>query len=772
MAEPAFHLLSPGVQQAIHRLRWTSLRPIQTTAIHTLLESEDDAIVTAPTAGGKTEAAFLPILSRLDEQRSRVAIYVSPLKALINDQWRRLDALCADLEIPIRRWHGDVSVTEKKAFREHPSGVVLITPESLESNFVNYGRALPRIYAQTAFIVIDELHVFIDGVRGMHLRSLIARLCASAGCSPRLVGLSATLGEPTLAQQFLRPDAPERVRLIAEAGRSRDIRLGLRAYLERPRLQEGAKLVRRLTPAEAGVVAPNVIGQAWQSATPIADLGPSLGLPPREADTLPRDAIDDIADDVAAHFQDGKNLLFGNSRRTLEELADLLHAKARAGQWRHDPFHVHHGSLARSVREEVEATLRETAVPTTALCTSTLELGIDLGDVRTVGQIDPPWSVAAAMQRLGRSGRRGDAARMRFYVRDETPRVDSSLTDLLYPRLLRTLAVVRLMLARWVEAPATERLHLSTLVHQIMSVLRQTGGVPADALFDQLCRRGPFRRVNQPLFVRILRGLAAHAVIEQVPSGEIILALHGERLTAEHDFYAAFASNEVFTVRHGDETVGEMPADTVPPETQCFILNGRRWRVDQVSPAEKTVWVAPTTERVPPLFVGEGGEIDSRIFAEMRSLLNSDELPRFADTAALQLLAAARRAARASGASNSGIVPTGKVVLWYPWVGTKTFRTLRLLLECAGHDYHYDELCLAIAAPSVSSFREIIVGLSQAHFSAVELAARMEVKSFDKYDELLPPDVVDEMNASDRIDLPGAFAAINHAVRTSAELWR
>jgi ATP-dependent Lhr-like helicase len=359
----------------------------------------------------------------------------SPYKA-------RLDRLCQDLQIPVRRWHGDVSATEKKSFRDRPAGVLLITPESLESNFANYGRALPRLYAQTTFIVIDELHIFVDGVRGMHLRSLISRLCAAAGCQPRLVGLSATLGDPQLARHFLRPDSPEQVHLLVESGGGREIRLGLRAFLERPRLHEGQQLIRRLTPEEASLLPSALAGNAWQSDRPLAPLGPGLGLAPRTADEIPRDALEDIADDITTHFQVGTNLVFGNSRAALEELADYLHEKAAAQRWPHDPFHVHHGSLAKSVREDVEARLRGD-LPATALCTSTLELGIDIGHVRTVGQIDPPWSVAAAIQRLGRSGRRaGEPARMRLYSRDETPHTDSSLTDLLFPRLLRSIAVV------------------------------------------------------------------------------------------------------------------------------------------------------------------------------------------------------------------------------------------------------------------------------------------------------------------------------------------
>lgn len=760
MAESAFSRLSPGIQQALFRLGWTSLRAIQAQAIQTLRTTSFDLIVSAPTAGGKTEAAFLPILSQLEEHPEQVVLYVSPLKALINDQWGRLDRLCQDLQIPVRRWHGDVSATEKRAFRDHPRGVLLITPESLESNFVNYGRALARIYAQTSFIVIDELHIFVDGVRGMHLRSLIARLCSTAGCQPRLVGLSATLGDPKLAQAFLRPDTPDQVQMLCETGGGREIRLGLRASLERPRAQTGDRLVRRLTAEEVILLAQALAGEAWQCSRPLAALGPGLGLPPRESAEPPRDALDDIADDIATHFQVGTNLVFGNSRATLEELADFLHEKAVGEKWAHDPFHVHHGSLSKSVREEVETRLRG-ELPATALCTSTLELGIDIGHVRTVGQIDPPWSVAAAIQRLGRSGRRaGEASRMRLYTRDETPQLDSSLTDLLFPRLLRSIAVVELLLQKWIEAKETERHHLSTLVHQLLSLLRQTGGLPASELYQQLCVRGPFRRVPKELFIRLLRGLGENQILEQIPTGEVILGLKGERLTAEHDFYAAFASNEIFSIRHDDQIVGEMPADKIPPKGQCFILNGRRWRVTEIGAAEKAAWVQPTRERVPPLFGGEGGDIDDRIFATIRDLLNNTAVPVYLDPAARLLLTTARTAAHGSGASSRGWVQTETHLLWYPWVGTRVIRSLRLMLQVKKIPHEVDEFAFWLPKTNASDFFGILHDLLVTEFSPEALAAEMAVKTFDKYDYLIPEEILDAVNAEDRIDLAGARKAI------------
>ena len=213
MSAAAYSLLHPGVQEAIFKLGWKELHSIQVQGIQALLGGDGHLLICAHTAGGKTEAAFLPIISRLaKEPRPSVqALYVGPLIALINDQFERLETLCADVEVPVHRWHGAASATEKRKFRDSPGGILLITPESLESHFINYGNQIRRIYADLDFIVIDELHSFLSNVRGVHLRSLLARLSTATGRKPRLVGLSATLGDPKGARAFLAPDTPDTV---------------------------------------------------------------------------------------------------------------------------------------------------------------------------------------------------------------------------------------------------------------------------------------------------------------------------------------------------------------------------------------------------------------------------------------------------------------------------------------------------------------------------------------------------------------------------------
>ena len=172
---------------------------------------------------------------------------------------------------------------------------------------------------------------------------------------------------------------------------------------------------------------------------------------------------------------------------------------------------------------------------------------------------------------------------MRLYVRETSPHFGSRLSDLLNPDLLRAVALTRLMLAHWLEPPDINRMHLSTLIHQVLSCLKQTGGTTASQLFQTLIQHGPFRQVTAPIFGELLKGLGQRSVIEQLPGAELILAPLGEKITSGYDFYAAFKGTEELMIRHGEQTIGTLPANLIPPVEEHLILAGRRWRVDEIT---------------------------------------------------------------------------------------------------------------------------------------------------------------------------------------------
>ena len=293
---------------------------MQERAIEAVLTTDNDLILAAPTASGKTEAAFLPILSAiLAEPASSVrAMYVSPLKALINDQFRRLEGLCEYAEIPVHRWHGDVAAASKQKLIERPSGVLLITPESLESLFINRSSALPRLFRHLSFVVIDELHAMLGRERGTHLRSLLHRLEPHAVGGFRFAALSATLGDLSGAAHWLRPDAPERVTVLKDDAETKAIRYRVHAYWNNP---------------------------------------PSKENPPTDkSDDAESERSDLFFADVFRFHVGMKNLVFANTKSDVEEITDRMNELCRR-DGRAEEFLVHHGSLSREVREHAEVTM-------------------------------------------------------------------------------------------------------------------------------------------------------------------------------------------------------------------------------------------------------------------------------------------------------------------------------------------------------------------------------------------------------------------------------
>ena len=770
MSAEVFSLLHPGIQEVVWKMGWSDFKPIQAKAIRTITETQKHLVICAPTAGGKTEAAFLPIISKLaaNPQPSVQALYVGPLKALINDQFRRLEDLCGELEIPVHRWHGDVTASKKKALRDNPSGILLITPESLESNFINFGQKVPLVYRNLSFVVIDELHSFMDGVRGVHLQSLISRLKSISGCSPRMVGLSATIANPHTASVFLSPDDPKSVELIDDESAKREIRFGVRTYLKEPPQEDGDPVEPRLTAEQALALADKLEGPNDVHAKAVrAWICKNVELV--QPSEKRRDEMDEIADDVLKNFQISTNLIFGNRKDAIEDLADRLHERVREEKLPADPFVVHHGSLSKDLREEAEAALKS-GVSTTALCSSTLEMGIDIGYVKAVGQVDTPWTVSSMVQRLGRSGRRpGEPAIMRVYVREKSPHQETDLTELLYPDLVRAIALTRLMLGKWLEPMEPNQMHLSTLIHQVLSFLKQTGGMRASNLYQALCLQGPFRNITQQQFMLLLRELGKQELLEQTPPGEIILGLLGEKITAGFDFYAAFQTPEEYVIRNGKEEIGKLSARNIPPVDQHLLLAGKRWRVLEIIPNQKLVLVEISPGKKILFFSDSEVEIHSRVLREMKEVLLGDDEPAYLDQNSILLLRAARKVARVIGLDKGDIVAGKHTVTWFPWVGTRTMRALSLLAEQEKIPHRMDRLSITYTLPSMEhllAHLQKVVGLKP---TAVALARMMKAKTAEKFDVFLPDELLDESNARSRLDTQEAFAICESLLAAARE---
>lgn len=722
----AFSLLAAGVQRQLWRMGWTQLRPIQVDAIRTLTQTDRHCVIAAETASGKTEAAFLPILSKIcDEPTGSVrAMYVGPLRALINDQFRRVEDLCGYLEMPVYRWHGDVEASSKNKLLRVPAGVLLITPESLESLFVNRSPQLPALLGGLRFVVIDELHAFLGGERGLHLQSLLARLrhAPSAGRPTfRVVALSATIGDMGVACDFIDRDRPDDVAVIRSPPEGKELRYRLHAHVgstskERP---------------EGG-----------------AD----------ESDHAELATMRQVAQDLVEHCRGSSNLIFTNAKGDLEIYADLCRDVCRT-EGLPDSFLVHHGSLSKEIREDAEAEMKS-GRPRTTLCSSTLELGIDIGSVRMVGQIGPPWAVAGFKQRLGRSGRRDDEPRIgRMYIVCRELGAEAELLDRLHLELIQAIAITELLLEGWVEPLRPAACDLSTLTHQVISTVAETGGLGAAELYERLCKVGPFRDVETALFTRLLRCLGDRDVVEQTNQGDLILGLFGERLRSERDFYAAFMTPDEFTVLHGERNIGTLPLRIVPKPGEHIILAGRRWKVALVDLERAEVHVAPAAGRKRPLFLGGPGEIHDRVRERMREVLRESRAYSYLNSVGTQLLGHARQAAAESGASERPLIPVSeRRTLWFSWLGTRKQTTLVAMFATAGVAAVDRGVAVDVEA-SASKVRAIIDSFVSAPADALAIAASVQPKYRRKYDRLFSDDLLDVAITRDTLNVAGALAA-------------
>jgi ATP-dependent helicase Lhr and Lhr-like helicase len=730
----AFERLDPTMQQRLYDMGWTALRPIQVEAIHTVLDTPDHLVIAARTASGKTEAAFLPILSLLapDPGGSIRALYVGPLRALINDQFRRLEDLCERSGINVQKWHGDVGAAARRTVLRAPSGVLLITPESIESLLINHPQDLPRLFAQLQFAVIDELHAFIGTERGAHMQSLLARVARYSARPVRLIGLSATLGEPAKSVRWLAPRPTDTVHLITDPTEQKEVRLVIKTYVQRSR---------------GRTAAPN----------PADDQ-------PEETDDL---LNDHLAADLYQAFRDKAALIFTNSRTDVERYADALNRRAeQAGVL--GRFRAHHGSLARGIREETEEALRATT-PTAALCTGTLELGIDIGNVASIGQIGPPWSVNSLAQRLGRSGRHdGEASELWMFVEEPDPSQAHSIVDRLAPKLLHAVALVELLLERWCEPPDLERLHVSTLVQQILSVIAQTGAAPAGVLFDLLVGHGPFRNVDQATFVQVLRSMGQADLIEQAPEGPLILGLSGERTVRSLDFYAVFMAKTELRVVAGGRAIGTVVASPNVDVGTHLILAGRRWKILEIDARRHEVLVEPSRAgRVPRFQTTGSAEIHGMVRQKMRDVLRRDDLPAYLDARGRQMLVTARATARETQLLRSPWFVEGAQTAWFTWTGSRINRTL---LAIGRHVANLEALDEGIALVfSKSDPAEIQAAYAEAlrHPPAPEaLAATVPVKATEKYEGILSDALQTAIFAHNSLDVPGALALMARDLRS------
>ena len=729
----AFERLSPSIQRWIWRQQWNELHDIQEQAINPILDGRD-VLISSPTASGKTEAAFLPICTVLADTaaESLGVIYISPLKALINDQFLRLQQLFECIDATVTPWHGDIAGHVKQRLIRRPRGALLITPESMEALFVTRGSSIPTITDHLRFIVVDELHAFIGTERGRQLQSLMHRLEVAAQRLIPRVGLSATLGDPGLAAEFLRARHGECVKQITSRALSREVLMQVRGY----RTDRTHLVKRSVNHADANR---HGIPEVTEPAT-----------------------TDDF--DVSRHLfemlRGRTNLVFANRRMKVELFADLLR---RQEEQRNLPneFLPHHGSLAREIREAAEERLRGSR-PATVIATTTLELGIDIGAVDSIAQIGPPVSVASLTQRLGRSGRTaGEPSVIRIYIQEPEIDENTSVNDQLRVSLVQTVAMIRLLLKRWVEPPPPSALHLSTLIQQLLSLTAQHGGFRAAEAYRALCSSGPFAAVDQPMFAQLLRDMASHDLLTQTHDGMLVLDMPGERLVNHYDFFAAFTSPGEWRLVAESRPLGTLPITSPLLVDSFLIFAGRRWRIVGIDEKRREVELEIAVGGLVPRFDGNGALIHDRIRKEMRQVYIDTDVPIYLDSPGRDLLREGRKCFERFNLSNQSLLQQGRDTHLFPWVGDQILNTLALQFRTLGAEVVIQRPALVFSKKSPDEVIGYIGTLATSGPSDISnLAASVKNKHSEKHHIYLSEDLLVSDYASSQLDANGAWQTL------------
>ncbi|WP_326563876.1 DEAD/DEAH box helicase [Micromonospora peucetia] len=631
-------LLHPVVlHHVVNTLQWPALRPLQDAAVRPLLDGED-ALLLAPTAGGKTEAAAFPLLSRMAQENwsGTSVLYVCPLKALLNNLLPRLETYTGWLGRRTALWHGDVTMGRRRTILRERPDVLLTTPESLESMLVSVAVDHDEFFGQLRTIVVDEVHAFAGDDRGWHLLAVLERLSRVAGRPVQRVGLSATVGNPD-----------ELLGWLQGSGRGK-----------RP----------------GRVVAPD-IGTT-------AGVPTSVRQPAGEVELDYVGSVHNAAKVIAALHRGEKRLVFCDSRALVEELGQRLRALDVT-------TFLSHASLSVDERrraEEAFAQERDCVI----VATSTLELGIDVGDLDRVVQIDAPRSVAAFLQRIGRTGRRPGSSRNCLFLA-----LDGE-------GLLHAAGLLHLWSKGWVEAvvPPPEPRHI--VAQQMLALSLQRHRVGDQMWPGEWNGLAPFDKGAEA----IVRHLVDHGYLD-VDSGMLFIGPEAElRFGRRHfmDMLAVFTAPPQFTVLSGRTEIGRTDPALLTAKVQgprLLLLAGRSWRVTYIDWKRRRCFVEPAEGGGKALWMTGGSPqgLSYRMVRAIRDVLLGADPPVALTGRASTRLAQLREEA------TSLVHPGGTVVArdadgelkWWTWAGFRANATLiATLSEIADPTQRYDDASIRL----------------------------------------------------------------------------
>ncbi|MFT3749115.1 MAG: DEAD/DEAH box helicase [Agriterribacter sp.] len=623
----SYQLLSEPIRRYIRDKGWEELRPIQAAAIEKILSTSKHYILASRTASGKTEAAFLPILSQVNFNEKGVQVlYVSPLIALINDQLSRIEDICKYIDVNVTKWHGEASRSLKDKIIKDPRGIVLITPESLEAMFVNKPYNINHLFSNLKYVVIDEIHSFIGSDRGIQLKSILSRLQSFNVMPFRIIGLSATIGDYDEAKKFTGHEQNTAV-LLDKTGK--DIAVRFKSI-----------------------------------ASGVNELSPEL--------------IEDLYKETATN----KVLIFPNSRGKAEEIAVKLKKEANRKKG-HENYFSHHSSVDKEVREYVEKFAKSNTRQNFAIaCTSTLELGIDIGTVDKVIQVDATHSIASLIQRVGRSGRiEGTQSNLVLYATKDW-------------QLLQALACWLLYTEKFIEPPETNDKPYDLALHQVLSLTKQFNGISPAELIKKVSENFAFLAIDTEDISQIIQHLIVHDHLEKLHQ-EVIIGVAGERIVNNKDFYSVFKTEENFRVVDKGLKIGEIPYSPQIMADENILLAAKIWKIKLVDQKSKLIEVIPAADGKKPMFFGGGANIHARIRQKMMEIIFDADEYGYLDEKSIEHIHSIRK--DFEGFKIDDILTQRPIrvkpnyIELFSFTSTRINRSIKLLLERSGIESQVDE---------------------------------------------------------------------------------
>ncbi|MBR4504850.1 MAG: DEAD/DEAH box helicase [Candidatus Methanomethylophilaceae archaeon] len=691
------------LREYIHANRWESFRSVQEKAFDILFGTDRHLLISSETSSGKTEAALFPAISSIysNPPRSVGALYVGPLKALIDDQFERLEPMLKDSYIEVTGWHGDISLQSKAKLLEVPSGILQITPESLQNIVASRPEDLERLFGDLRFVIIDEVHAFMGSDRGQQLLCCLERLDMLAHCEPRRIGLSATIADTGSVAEWL----------SANTGRETAV------VTDRPTAKRDLIIYYSRFPS------------------PAEDPNPR------------KKSVNSFYKLLYKEIRGRNCIVFTNSRVTAERTARSLKKMAEDAK---DPdvIHVHHGSISKELRKSAEENLKDPSKKTVTVSTVTLELGIDVGSLDAVIQIDTPYTCSSFVQRMGRSGRRGGAQIMRMFCREDQEKWWSSVEGVSMD-LIKGIAIATLAEEGWTESESEPSLPYGLLFHQTMECMRHGTGTKFSRLLSDVLPMYPFRNIKKEEYAELVRYMISVGIIMKMDDGTLLITDKGEKISSDRDFCSVFTVKKEIEVSCDGKGVGTI--QEMPKQGDLIQLAGRIWKVVEINGKSRSVEVEETEGSADTLWKSGVPETDNRIMERMREILSSDEGYGFLDASASEELSASRRMAIQSEMLK-GIVETDYGYRIYPWIGTRAFDTLCRVLRMVCDKVLERPPYFADVMTELDwgELLEYIERYSDKRFAADLIGDdRLE---FGKYDRYVPEDLLMKSLAEDKLD--------------------